>query len=131
MRRSSDWFRQARAALGQARLSLDHGYYWASCFFSQQAAEYAAKGLLASLGREARGHSIYELLLEARRESIALEEEMLRGARELDRHYLHSRYPNVYHVGAPLDYYDKMDAERAIEEAERIVRLCEEKAEAG
>ncbi|GBC74781.1 hypothetical protein HRbin06_00088 [archaeon HR06] len=46
----------------------------------------------------------------------------------LDRHYLQARYINTFNVGAPVDYYTKEDAERALQEAEKIVEYCKKEA---
>ncbi|MDJ0268966.1 MAG: HEPN domain-containing protein [Aigarchaeota archaeon] len=122
MRRTEDWMRMAEAALKQARDSIEDGNYWASCFFSHQAAEFSVKGFLASKGVEARGHSIYDLIVKAEELSHKIAEELKSYARNLDRHYLQSRYVNTYHVGAPVDYYRYEDAEKALREAGEVVR---------
>ncbi|MEM1710884.1 MAG: HEPN domain-containing protein [Nitrososphaerota archaeon] len=127
MRRVADWLRQAEAALSQARDSKEDGHYWASCFFAHQAAEYAAKALLESLGVEARGHSVSSLLDKARELGIEILEEMRRKALSLDRHYIQSRYVNTFYSGAPVDYYSLEDAEKALREAEELVRYLKEK----
>ena len=127
MRRVADWLRQAEAALSQAKDSKKDGHYWASCFFAHQAAEYAAKALLASLGLEARGHSISDLLERIREQGIEISEELRRDALDLDRHYLQSRYVNTFYSGAPVDYYSLEDAERALKEAETLVGYFKEK----
>ena len=114
MRRVADWLKQADAALSQSRDSKEDGHYWASCFFAHQAAEYAAKALLASLGLEARGHSISDLLERMREQGIEISEELRRCALNLDRHYLQSRYVNTFYSGAPVDYYGLEDAEKAL-----------------
>jgi len=128
MRRTGDWLKQAEAALAQAKDSTQGGHYWAACFFSHQAAEYAAKALLASRGVEARGHSIYDLLEEIARIGPAVDSKSMEYARNLDRHYLQSRYPNTLHTGAPVDYYRRSDAEKAVSEAQEIVEYCRAKA---
>ena len=46
-------------------------------------------------------------------------------AKALDKHYISTRYPNGFASGAPMDYYTTEDAERAIDDAEAIVRFCE------
>lgn len=127
MRRIADWLKQADAALSQARDSKRDGHYWASCFFAHQAAEYAAKALLESFGVEARGHSISSLLDKARELGVEITEEIRRKALNLDRHYLQSRYVNTFYSGAPVDYYTLEDAERALVEAEELVRYLKEK----
>ncbi|MGQ9469328.1 MAG: RNA-guided endonuclease TnpB family protein [Nitrososphaerales archaeon] len=54
MRRVEDWLKMAKAALKQAKDSLKDENYWASCFFSHQAAEFSLKALLSSFGKERR-----------------------------------------------------------------------------
>jgi len=127
LRRVADWLRQADAALSQARDSKEDGHYWASCFFAHQATEYAAKALLESLGVESRGHSVSSLLDKARELGIEIPEEMRRKALSLDRHYIQSRYVNTFYSGAPVDYYSLEDAEKALREAEELVRYLKEK----
>ena len=131
MRRVDDWFRMAEASLKQARDSIDDGNYWASCFFCQQAAEFAVKGILLHMGVEKRGHSVHDLLEEVAGLGVDFPEYFRRYARDLDRHYLQSRYVNTYHAGAPLDYYRREDAEAALKEAEEIVKYFREKVEEG
>ncbi|MGC9149434.1 MAG: HEPN domain-containing protein [Sulfolobales archaeon] len=42
-------------------------------------------------------------------------------ARELDRHYIPSRYPNAHPAGTPHEAYDHETSRRAIECARRII----------
>lgn len=128
VRRTSDWLRQAEAALRQAKDSAEGGHYWASCFFAHQAAGFAAKAYLASLGAEARGHSVAELLQKAKELGEEPPEGLLRSALSLDRHYLQARYVNAFYSGAPVDYYTMEDAKRALEEAEALVSYFKKKA---
>lgn len=121
------WLAQAERDLKAARDSAAaENYEWAA-FQAQQAAEKAAKALLHGHGAGAWGHSVVELL-EALREKHGGEvESLLPGARELDRHYMPARYPNVYESGYPGLYYDEQAASRAIEHAEAIVSWVREK----
>ncbi|MCS7133048.1 MAG: HEPN domain-containing protein [Aigarchaeota archaeon] len=127
MRRVTDWLKQADAALSQARDSKRDGHYWASCFFAHQAVEYAAKAILTSFGIEARGHSVTDLLEKMREQGVEIPEEFKRHALNLDRHYIQSRYVNTFYSGAPVDYYGLEDAEKALREAETLVRYFKEK----
>lgn len=58
MRRHADWFRQAQRKLDSARWDIQGGFYEDACFSAQQAAELAAKALLAHQGRIEIGHSV-------------------------------------------------------------------------
>lgn len=82
---------------------------------------------MESLGVEARGHSVAELLDKAGGLGVDIPEELRRKALNLDRHYLQSRYVNTFYSGAPVDYYTLEDAERALREAEEIVGCLKEK----
>ncbi len=114
------WFQQALRDLKAAEDSLSDGNYEWSCFQAQQASEKAVKSLLFIHGRSAWGHSVVELLNDVSGvESVS--EELYVYARELDRHYIPSRYPNAFESGYPGMYYDKPTAERALKTAKNIV----------
>lgn len=115
------WLDQAEADLRTAIHCRAAGDYYAAAFFSQQAAEKGLKGLLYAQGyRAILTHSVLELLQEASRAVPELEALVAMG-RELDRHYIASRYPNFYPAGAPHHYYSDEDAERCVSYAESIL----------
>jgi len=124
--RARDWLRQAVRDLDHARKSLNFGDYGWACFAAQQAAEKAVKALYQKLGIEVWGHSVSRLLVSLPPE-VRPPEDIIDEAKELDRHYIPARYPNSHAEGAPLDYYTKMDAERAVKHAEEIVEFCRSK----
>jgi HEPN domain-containing protein len=45
-------------------------------------------------------------------------------ARELDKAYIPTRYPNALPEGAPFESYTLEEAERLISYAEQILRFC-------
>ncbi len=116
------WMRQAEHTIASATSDLARGDYdWAS-FKAHQAAEYALKALLRSLGRPAFGHSVSRLLIE-----LSAPAHLVDCGKKLDRHYLAPRYPNQWAEGAPIDYYLEEDAKEAINIAEKMmewVRGC-------
>jgi len=126
MNRANDWLEQAGRDIEHSRLSLDNGFYEWACFSAQQAAEKAVKALIQTLGGEGWGHSVTRLLEELP-EEIACSSELIENAKELDQHYILSRYPNAHPQGAPTDYYTRNQAQRIIEYAEEIIRFCENK----
>lgn len=116
------WLDQAEADLKTARDCLESGNYYASSFFAQQSAEKALNGLLYLKGyRAIITHSVMELLEEASKFSEVFKE-LIDYGRELDRHYIASRYPNFYPSGAPYKYYTKEVASTCINYAESILR---------
>ena len=115
------WLEQAEADIKTARDCLKDGNYYASAFFAQQSAEKALKGFLYAQGYRALiTHSVVELL----EESIKINEAFKRFldyGKELDRHYIGSRYPNFYPSGAPYKFYNKEIAQRCVNYAESIL----------
>lgn len=116
------WFEQAEADLKTSRDCLEDGNYYASAFFSQQSAEKALKGFLYSKGYRALvTHSVTELLEESGKSKRSLKEFVNYG-KELDRHYIGSRYPNFYPSGAPYKYYTEEMAKTCVSYAESILK---------
>jgi HEPN domain-containing protein len=121
--RANDWFRQAERDFVQARSSLESGLYEWAAFAAQQCAEKAVKAVYQRLGGEARGHSVTQLLA-ALPAGVRPAEALVEVAKELEKHYIGPRYPNSYPEGAPMDFYTRAEAERAIDAAERILEHC-------
>jgi HEPN domain-containing protein len=121
MRRPQDWFRQAQLDLAAASDAKRQGHYEWACFAAQQAAEKAVKGAHQAMGTEAWGHSITELLGGLDK----VPGDVLDAAKALDKHYIPTRYPNSHPAGAPGDLYTAPEAERALADAERVIRHVE------
>jgi HEPN domain-containing protein len=117
MRRPRDWLRQGELDLAAARDAHRAGHDEWACFAAQQAAEKAVKALHESLGTEAWGHSVVELL----RGLSDVPADVIDAAKVLDKHYIPSRYPNSHPAGAPGDLYTGAEAERALQDAERVI----------
>ena len=79
--------------------------------------------LYQRLGADAHGHSVTQLLA-ALPPNAQPADELIEAAKELDKHYIAPRYPNSYPEGAPMDFYTKAEARRAIDAAERIIEHC-------
>ena len=121
--RSADWLRQAEADLRHAHHARDDEDYEWSAFASQQAAEKAIKALFQKLHLDAWGHTL-SMLLASLPEAVRPDEGLMDRAKELDKHYIPTRYPNGFERGAPVDFYTRAEAERAIAHAEAIVEYC-------
>jgi HEPN domain-containing protein len=124
--RTKDWLRQAEKDLQHAKRSVvDRDFEWA-CFAAQQAAEKAVKALYQSVHIDSIGHSVSRMIQSLPSE-LKPAEELVERAKELDKHYIPSRYPNSHPEGAPLDYYTEPEARRAVEGAEEIIGFCKRK----
>ncbi len=119
---ASRWLSESLWDLETAKILHREGRYNSAAFYAHQAAEKAVKALLYSINEAAWGHSI-RVLLERFFSSrgLSASEELLNYARELDRHYIPSRYPNAHPSGTPHEAYDETTSLRAIDAAERII----------
>ena len=122
--RSKDWLAQAKRDLNHAvNACRDKDFEW-SWFSAQQAAEKAVKAVFLHLHGEGWGHSVYGLL-RALGDKVQVPGQLLEAAKNLDKHYIPTRYPNGFDSGTPGDYYTKADAQKAIENARQIIEFCE------
>lgn len=126
MRRHEDWMRQARKDLGHAESALEGGDYEWACFAAQQSAEKAVKALLFARGITVWGHAVTFLVAELP-PGDRPSEQLLDSARELDTHYITSRYPDAHPAGAPLDYYTRATAERAVQATRGMIDHVEDR----
>ena len=124
MDRSEDWLRQARRDLKKAKLDVEHEYYEWACFTSQQAIEKAVKAVYQALNSSVRGHSIVKML-QGLNKQFEISEDIIHGARILDRYYIEARYPNGFPDGSPFEYFDKKIADEAYNAASEIFGFCE------
>lgn len=62
----------------------------------------ALKDFLRASRRYVTGHSVVKLLGEM---TEPMPEDIQNCARELDKVYIPSRYPDAYDAGSPMDYY--------------------------
>jgi len=125
-RRVEDWLRQADKDLKHANNAVGDGDFEWACFAAQQAAEKALKALYQQLGGESFGHSVLKMLKDLPR-NIKPNQGLLKMGAELDKLYIPTRYPNGFNWGAPMDYFEKEDAEKAIRYAAEIINFAKSK----
>ncbi len=119
-----DWLAQAKRDLNHAvHACEDEDFEW-SCFSAQQGAEKAVKAVFLNLHGESWGHSVFALL-KALSDKIEVSEQLIEAAKNLDKHYIPTRYPNGFDSGMPGEYYTKKDAQEAIKNAREIIEFCE------
>jgi len=117
------WFQQASYDIKAARWNLHGGFYNTASFLGQQTGGKALKSLLYYLGSRRTAlltHSLVEMVQEAGKEVGSLLA-LLDRARELDLHYIPSRYPSGLPSGYPHQFYGKELAEGALNAADRIL----------
>lgn len=118
------YLKQAKHTLNSAkRDSVAEDFDWA-CFKAHQAGELILKGWLRSTDHFVTGHSILKLL-EQLKSTTEIPQTLQKCARELDKVYIPSRYPDAYIEGAPIDFYDQADAEASIDCVEKILEFVE------
>ena len=121
--RSADWYRQAEADLRHACHARDDGDFEWAAFACHQAAEKAIKAVFQKLHMDAWGHTLSALLGQLP-QPASPGAGLIDAAKELDKHYIPTRYPNGFDRGAPVDFYTRSDAERCIGHAEAILEFC-------
>jgi HEPN domain-containing protein len=117
------WLQQALSDLNAARWNIQGGFHDTACFLAQQAGEKALKSLLYYVGARRSAlltHSLVEMIETAKKQVNALAG-LSDEARQLDLHYIPSRYPNGLPSGYPHRFYGKAMAEQAVAAAERIL----------
>jgi HEPN domain-containing protein len=116
------WFQQAYYDLKATRWNMEGGFYDTACFLAQQAAEKALKSILYFTGSRRKAlmtHSTVEMVRESGKKINSLTE-LMNEARELDLHYIPSRYPNGIPSGYPHQFYGRKNADQALAAAETI-----------
>lgn len=107
---------QARADLATANTLMDCGIYYASVFFSQQAAEKALKAAVAGCQqRSPKGHHLVQLA-----NSLNAPVGVMNAAAELNPEFLQSRNPDAAD-GVPAHNYDQASAHFHLACAQEIV----------
>ena len=121
------WFRQAERDLEDAAFNRQGERYNLACFLCQQAAEKAVKAYLYRRGAEdVWGNSLLDLCEDAKIFEMYFDT-IKAEARQLDKYYDITRYPQYLPSGIPAEAFDDIDAERAIELAEIVVRFVGER----
>lgn len=107
---------QAKADHATAVTLLDAGIYYASVFFSQQAAEKALKAaIISKQHKNPRSHHLIQMA-----NSIDAPIDVMNAAAELNADFLASRNPDVSE-NVPAYAYDRRSAEVHLRAAETIM----------
>ena len=107
---------QSRADHATAITLKDAGVYYASVFFSQQAAEKALKA--AAISRQHKNPKSHHLIQMAN--SLDAPIEVMNAAAELNAEFLASRNPDASE-GVPAQLYDQKTAQIHLKAAETVL----------
>lgn len=114
---SRNWWLQALEDLKTAEVNIDTKRYYASVFFSQQAAEKALKAFHIEKLRDfpPKTHNMLEISRE-----LNVPEEVQDAVIELNPEYFVTRYPDAAN-GVPAEMYTQKKARFHLEKAEVVI----------
>ncbi|MDK2373025.1 MAG: HEPN domain-containing protein [Candidatus Korarchaeota archaeon] len=112
-------WKQGLEDLKTAKVLLEAGRYYASVFFSHQAAEKFLKAAYIELKRELypKTHNLVEL-----GKALGMED-LMENLMELNPEYSVTRYPDAAN-GIPAEMYNENIARKHIRTAERVMEVC-------
>ena len=121
------WLRQAEQDLMDASYNKDGERFNISCFLCQQASEKAIKAFLYLKGAEdVWGHSMIDLCEDAKIFDMFFDT-IKSEARQLDKYYELTRYPEFLPGGICSEAFDVNDADRAYELSGFVVGFVKER----
>ncbi len=119
---SRRWLKQSEADIKAAEGSRKNKNYEWACFQSQQASEKALKSLYFNYSADPWGHSVVKLINDFPEKRIKKEiDKLIDKARELDKLYIPTRYPNGLPELTPSEVYTDEEAGKAIESSKAII----------
>ena len=121
------WLNQSRQDLEDANFNRDGAKFNVSCFLCQQAAEKAVKAYLYYRGAEdVWGNSLIDLCEDAKLFDMFFDT-IKSEARQLDKYYYITRYPEFLPGGIASEAFQREDADRAIELSQIVVEFVGER----
>ena len=125
------WLDAAVDDLRHGRYAEEGGFHAHACFSAQQAVEKAVKAVHYARGaRAVLGHSVRNLIERLDPRVPALDD-LLDDARELDLHYVPTRYPNGLEAWTPTAGFGARQSATALAGASAIVTVAGRQLAAG
>ncbi|MEM1600084.1 MAG: HEPN domain-containing protein [Sulfolobaceae archaeon] len=120
-----EWLEQSIEDLDTAKVLLNAGKYYASAFYSQQAAEKALKSLILYLGKDpGKTLSLTELAEIVEKEGVQIPVKIKENLMVLSPHFIISRYPDAAN-GVPYKQYNKSIAEDLYNRVKEVMEWVE------
>ncbi|MCS7243473.1 MAG: HEPN domain-containing protein [Candidatus Calescibacterium sp.] len=119
------WYKQSKRDIDVANLCLEKGYYEWACFCYQEATVKIIKSLLKKLDLDSFRHSVFSLL-ETLNQKVSIPEELFEFAKEIDKHYIISRYPGANMLKPPYENYSIEDARQIQKISKKIIEFIEQ-----
>jgi len=122
------WLRQAEHDLEVARNHQERGDHSDACFMAEQSSQKALQGFLLAEGRRSVPvHSVAQLAEMCSQIDADFSDHVAPG-RILDQYYIPTRYPDALAPPAvPFESYTQEQGARAVEAAQHIVSLVDQK----
>ncbi|MBD3195985.1 MAG: HEPN domain-containing protein [Candidatus Lokiarchaeota archaeon] len=120
---SYKWLEEAENDFEMGEILLKSKKFNGAVFHYQQAAEKSLKAILYYNDKQPWGHSILSLINDLIEEGSHSYEKFITYAREIDRHYTTTRYPDALPNISPKDAYDSIIATRIRKEVEEIINF--------
>ncbi|MEN3015751.1 MAG: HEPN domain-containing protein [bacterium] len=114
------WYKQGKRDSEVADYCLKGGYYEWACFCYQEAVVKIIKAALKKLDLDSFRHSVFNLL-ETLAQKIEVPQELFDIAKEIDKHYILSRYPGANMLKPPYQNYTLKDVENVKKLSEKII----------
>lgn len=118
------WLRQAENDIEFARLGLREEFFAQACFWAQQSAEKAVKGIARIGGDRAVFENSVALLVDRYADRAPGLADLTGESRLLDLYYRTTRYPGGSPDSVPFLAFSRDQATTAIEAAERFLELA-------
>lgn len=124
---SAKWLEEAINDFEMGDILLDAKKYNGAVFHYQQAAEKSLKANLYFIDKQPWDHSILKLLNKLIDSGYENYKKFQNNAREIDRHYTTSRYPDTLPDISPKEAYDQHIAQEIRDKAKEILNSVKRK----
>ena len=124
------WFAEATNDFEMGNILFNAQKFNGAVFYFIQAAEKAIKALLYLFNLQPWGHSILNLLNEYEKKGTQISTELKQNAKEFERHYSRSRYPDASPPKAPKDAYNEKAAQKIRDNSKSFLEFAKKEIEA-